>query len=589
MHVKSFAHTLRRSYAPAWAMLLIGLALTGTISFKLHESVRAMEEARFERAVRQTTEVLQDRLQKYELALTGLADFVAARNSISQPEWRFRIQMLAQEQNYPGLLETGFAEVEVAPTRSAPGNSAELPATTDTPPVPSFRIAYGWARPPSAMDGVDQNFLTETEDAAAAWQSVLSSTATLGKTRQLSAEVSGKPASGFTIFIPVYHSTLGLPSTNVATLPETELAHHRAQHARGVVFGATEPRIMLERLFGTAPREISFEIFSQPNPTAAHWLNPSAKTPRFLNPDFRAYLRTNFPVQALNQTWVIHCYSTPLFEQESSLTRPWLVLPLGLSLTFALAGLLAIQIHARIRQHSVAVELRSACDELQQVQSERERVSRDLHDGAIQSLYLLQLTLGRCERLLNSNAMRSRELLGQIRSGIDGLIAELRHFLLQDDAKPAEPVKFEHAHAVLYQLVQRLIRTESIKIQMTGNALAQVSLTSAQLGHLKQIAQEAMSNSLRHACAKSLSLDLSASDSVIALTIVDNGQGFDPQQHAGSGNGLANMQARATHLGGTLKIDSSPGRGTSITLTFPSTPNSETLHEKTKLHQAADR
>ena len=572
MNLKSFAHALRRSYAPAWAMLLIGLALTGTISFKLHESIRATEEARFERAVRQTTEVLQDRLQRYELALTGLADFVAARNSIGQPEWRFRIQMLAQEQNYPGLLEAGFAEVEVAPTRSAPGNSAELPATAVAPPVPSFRIAYGWARPPSAMDGVDQNFLTETEDAAAAWQSVLSSAATLGKIRQLSAEVSGKPANGFTIFIPVYQPTLGLPPTNAATLAETELAHHREQNARGVVFGAAEPRIMLERLFGTAPREISFEIFASIMPAVTNWLNRGSTASVTLKPQFHAYLRTNFPMQVFNQTWSAHFYTTPLFEQESSRSRPWLVLVLGTGLTLTVTLLLLTQIHARVRQDAIALELRAACEDLQRVQNERERVSRDLHDGAIQSLYGLQLMLGSCQRQLGAEAGPARELLARGRFGLDDLIAELRRFIVPEEPKPGQLVNLEEAKTAVQHLVQRFQSTESVVIEWTGETSAPASLTPAHLGHLKQIAQEALSNSLRHSRAKTVRVELSVTGDFMHLSVADDGQGFDPHTRAGSGNGLANMQARAAQMGGHLRVESRTGHGTRVTLVFPAKP-----------------
>ena len=560
---------LRRSYAPAWAVLVVGSALTGFISLSLHKSVRATEQARFERAVGQTIMVLQDRLQKYELALTGLADFIAARNTISQPEWRFRIQLLAQEQNYPGLLEAGFAEVESAMTNSAPGSAAVLPPTTAPPPLPSFHMVYSWARPPSAMDGVDQDFLAETDHGEIAWQSVLSSAPTLSGIRQLSAEVRGKPASGFTIFIPVYQPTMGLPSSNAATLPEAEMAHHRAQHARGVVFGATEPRIMLERLFGTAPREISFEIFAAAVPAVTNWLNPGSPTPVTLNPHFRAYLRKNFLLQVFDRTWSAQFYTTPLFEQESSRSRPWLVLIMGNGLTLAVTLILLTQIHARIRQGAIAHELRSACDDLQRVQNERERVSRDLHDGAIQSLYGLQLMLGRCERQLGAEAKEARELLARGRFGMDDIIAELRRFIVHDEPQQSPSLSFEEAKAAVRQMLQRFQSTESVAIELTGEASAPASLMPAHVGHLKQIVQEALSNSLRHSQARSVRVELNATGGFVHLSVEDNGRGFDPPSRAGTGNGLANMQARAAQMGGQLRVESRPGHGARVTLVFP--------------------
>jgi signal transduction histidine kinase len=356
-----------------------------------------------------------------------------------------------------------------------------------------------------------------------------------------------------------------------------------------VSFCAIQPGLLLEALFGLAPREIGFEIFSRPIVSSSLWLNPSGRMPRAIDPAFRPYLKTNFALPVANQTWSLHCYTTPLFEREASLSRPWVVLPLGLGLTVALTALMAIQVRAHIRQSAVAAELRSACDDLQRVQSERERVSRELHDGAIQSLFLLQLTLGRCERLFSANPTQARELLARSKLGIDDLIAELRRFLLRDDAKPAEPVSFEEARSILQHLAERFRSTESMKVQMTGATYAPMSITRAQLQHLRQIAQEAMSNSLRHSQARKLSLDLAAAEGSIRLTIADDGQGFDQQAPAATGNGIANMQARAVHMGGNLKIESCPGRGTSVTLTFPASATSPTHHEQAATHQTSDR
>ena len=579
MNWRPFTHTLTRSYMPAWAVLVVGVILTVAISVRLHRQSRATDQARFGRAIQQTAGAIHDRLQKYELTVLSLADFCATRDSITQAEWRFRIRMLANEQSYPGLLEAGFAELKPAlsnaPLTTLAAAAAEAPSSSAGP----FRLLHGWARPPSSMSGVDPNFLAEPDQANAAWQAILTSSATMSGIRQLSAEVNGGPAQGLTIFAPVSRGAADAPSTNTGNLAAAESRNNRAPSVRGVSFCAMEPNIMLDDLFGIAPRDVGFELFSHPVVSATNWLNPSSKQPRALDPGFRVYMRTNLPFQVLNQTWSICLYTTPLFEHESSLSRPWLVFPLGLGLTLAVTGLLVIQIHFRLRQDAVAADLKSACDDLQHVQNERERVSRELHDGAIQSLYLLQLTLGRCERLLRSNAAQAREVLARGRFAIDDLIAELRRFLLQDDSKQGKPVSLQEAQAVLQQLVQRFRNTQSVAIQMTGEASAPVFLAASQLGHLKQIAQEAMSNGLRHSRAKRICLEFSASAGLVRLDITDDGQGFDPRKSAEAGNGLANMQARAAHLGGTLGVQSSPGQGTRVTLCFPATSTIDLHHE----------
>ena len=84
------------------------------------------------------------------------------------------------------------------------------------------------------------------------------------------------------------------------------------------------------------------------------------------------------------------------------------------------------------------------------------------------------------------------------------------------------------------------------------------------------ILREAMSNSLRHGRAHHITLLAGRSEQAIALAVQDDGTGFAPGlPQAGSGHGLANMQARAAALGGSLRIETSPGKGTRILLTLP--------------------
>ena len=583
MNCHSSPRALDRSYAPAWAVMLVGVTLTFLTSAELRRQSKLTDQARFSRRVQHTADAIHERLQKYEMVTSSVADYFAARDSISMPEWRFRVQELANEENYPGLLEAGYAELEPARSNTPLPAVDAAPAHADSPSGISFRIVHAWARAPSAMSGVDPEFLAEPDQAATARRSVLSASVALSGTRQLSAEVDGEPARGFTIFAPVFHRAVPSVANSAASV-EAEPGKGPARRPRGISFCAIEPELLLEAVFGAAPREIGFEIFSQPRASRSDWLNPSGVVPRSLDLNFRPYIKTNFPFPMHNQIWSLYCFTTPLFEAEASLSRPSLVLPLGLGLTFALSGLLAIQIKARVRQHAIAAELRSACEDLQHLENERERVSRELHDGAIQSLYLLQLMLGRCERLLRSNVAAGRELLAQGKSGVDDLISELRRFLLRDDARSAESVSFEEACAVLRGLVLRLRKAESARIQLTAKSSAPVSLTGAQLGHLKRIAQEAMSNTLRHSHAKTLRVDLSAWDSIVRLAIVDDGLGFEPQGAVGTGNGLANMQARAAHLGGTLEVKSSTGHGTSVTLVFPAAPTSNMHHEQAHPH-----
>jgi signal transduction histidine kinase len=82
--------------------------------------------------------------------------------------------------------------------------------------------------------------------------------------------------------------------------------------------------------------------------------------------------------------------------------------------------------------------------------------------------------------------------------------------------------------------------------------------------------QEALANVARHARAKQVAIRVQREEMAVILTIIDDGQGFDPivQQRA-VGHGLSNMRARADDLGGQFVIDSAPGEGTRIHLSLP--------------------
>jgi signal transduction histidine kinase len=83
-----------------------------------------------------------------------------------------------------------------------------------------------------------------------------------------------------------------------------------------------------------------------------------------------------------------------------------------------------------------------------------------------------------------------------------------------------------------------------------------------------QLTREALSNVGRHAQARRASVSLSRRDSKAVLTIDDDGIGFDASR-PDSGNGLRNMRERAAGLQGDLSIKSSPGKGTSLRISFP--------------------
>jgi signal transduction histidine kinase len=94
-------------------------------------------------------------------------------------------------------------------------------------------------------------------------------------------------------------------------------------------------------------------------------------------------------------------------------------------------------------------------------------------------------------------------------------------------------------------------------------------LSAEQAAHVLRIAGEAASNVVRHAEAKTASISLTLRDRLIVLEIADDGVGLDSRRSESGGLGLNHIRARASKLGGTLRVDAAPGRGTRISVAFP--------------------
>ncbi|MBW0445470.1 histidine kinase [bacterium M00.F.Ca.ET.228.01.1.1] len=245
--------------------------------------------------------------------------------------------------------------------------------------------------------------------------------------------------------------------------------------------------------------------------------------------------------------------------------------------TIALAGLAAIALCALVLN---ITEYRSADAKLkrlaQQVvesqENERARLSRELHDGISQMMVsvklLLESALARFERsetrvpaaeaALSTSLTRLGDTLREIRR----ISHALRPSML-DDLGVA---------AAIEQLTRELGEQSGIEIgftQITHTHAA--SLTDAVNTVLFRIAQEALTNIVRHAHASNAALALEISNDAVTLSIADNGRGFDVT-HAfvgrRSGVGLRNMRERVEALGGTLALSSQPGH-TLVTARVP--------------------
>lgn len=203
---------------------------------------------------------------------------------------------------------------------------------------------------------------------------------------------------------------------------------------------------------------------------------------------------------------------------------------------------------------------------LNQSQEERAQLGRELHDNICQTLYAVSLTLDSVRKRM-SVAPELEERLDLCQTELRRLNQQVRSYLSQLEP---EKIARETLADALDQMLEVMTANRDIQIvrQLEDETLAHIPPEQA-IG-VVSILREAISNAVRHGGAKRLSLRAERGDTSVILAVQDDGAGFTPSGATSrEGHGLANMAARAQALGGTLRVESAPGKGTRVLLLLP--------------------
>jgi PAS domain S-box-containing protein len=211
--------------------------------------------------------------------------------------------------------------------------------------------------------------------------------------------------------------------------------------------------------------------------------------------------------------------------------------------------------------------LRQRERDLRMAMQERERISEDLHDGILQSLYAVGLGLESCKPLMRQRKHeQATVLLEQAIGQLNHVMTEVRNFIAGLESQVLQGGDFATA---LQTMVQTLSASTATACRVSIEEAAARQLSTEQALHLMNVVREALSNSLRHSRAKRITVSLKPLAEVIRLAVTDNGVGFKPAVAQGVGHGLANMVARAQKIGGRFVVRSRPRKGTKILLDLP--------------------
>ena len=199
------------------------------------------------------------------------------------------------------------------------------------------------------------------------------------------------------------------------------------------------------------------------------------------------------------------------------------------------------------------------------IMEERTRIGMDLHDGIIQSIYAVGLTLESSRLALADNPQETDQLLLQAIEGLNDAIRDIRNFILD-----LRPQRFAGDLAEALGRLQREFQVNtSVPVYLSAPPEATQALPPAVSRALFLTAQEGLANIARHARASQVKVVLERIGPAAQLIVADDGRGFDAATQAqATGHGLANMRSRADDLHGTFKLESAPGRGTTLRLTL---------------------
>ncbi|KPL82383.1 hypothetical protein SE15_09420 [Thermanaerothrix daxensis] len=203
------------------------------------------------------------------------------------------------------------------------------------------------------------------------------------------------------------------------------------------------------------------------------------------------------------------------------------------------------------------------------VLEERERIGMDLHDGVIQSIYAVGLTLEHARLLIHQDPQAALQRIEQAIRDIDSTIRDIRAYIL--DLRPRQ-LQNETLMQGIRRLVKEFHANTLLNVDLQGPEDELAGLPEIQAVALFHICQEALANIAKHARARHVEVTLWKTTDRVLLEVRDDGRGFDPQQVCQSiGHGLSNMQTRARQAGGEVEIISEPGAGTTILAWVPLT------------------
>lgn len=202
-------------------------------------------------------------------------------------------------------------------------------------------------------------------------------------------------------------------------------------------------------------------------------------------------------------------------------------------------------------------------------ESERQHLSRKMHDGPAQSLTNLILQAEIVERMFDNDPTKARAELGNLKASANATFQRIRDFIFD-----LRPMMLDDLG--LIPTLKRYVQTYEAKSRLPVNLVIQGERTLSQYIEvtLFRTVQELLNNVAQHAHASRVQVSLDMQNNPIVAIVEDDGSGFDVESvlstvHQHGSSGLANLEKRIQMLGGRMQFQSATGRGTKVRAELP--------------------
>ncbi|HEX3327229.1 MAG TPA: GAF domain-containing sensor histidine kinase [Actinomycetota bacterium] len=230
-----------------------------------------------------------------------------------------------------------------------------------------------------------------------------------------------------------------------------------------------------------------------------------------------------------------------------------------------LALTLAAQAGVAIQNANLLEEIKARSEDLA-VLEERDRISKELHDGVIQSIYSVGLALQGAMTIVERDPKETMKRMDEAIGTLDNVVRDVRSYIFGLQPKSVEEYGLKRA---IEELLKDLEVNALVEVTEELSEAALQKVSSDASGDLIQIVREILSNIARHAHASEVHIAcVMREDETFVMKIEDNGRHFDPRTVA-RGDGLNNIQGRARRIGGAIAISARSPKGTMHTISLP--------------------